>query len=131
MKRVLIAVGCLALAVIMFVVLFPTVLTASEGGFEPQEVLSARSSDGRLHVIVTKRVAFPTFDFIDPSVVIEAQLSDLATDEIVASARVVLFEDSDYSPANVQWQSGEVRITGFDRSTNQVMVLRPARRGGS
>ena len=127
MKRVFIALGWLVLVGIALVVLAPTVLIAFEGGFESREVLSERSSDGSLRIVVTKRVAFPVYDWVDPSVVIRAELSDPGTDEIVASAHVDLMEDSDFAPAAVQWRSSEVWITRFDRRRNQILILQDVR----
>lgn len=128
MKRVFfIALGFVLMGITLFV-LIPTVLIAREGGFKYREVLSERSTDGSLRVVVTKRVAFPAYDVIDPSVVIRAELDDLRTHQVLASSRAVLMEDSDFSPPAVRWYSGEVRLTGFDGMSNQMMRLRDMRR---
>ena len=124
MRLAFIAVGCLALMSIALLAIFPTVSIAFEGGFSAREVLSERSPDGSLRVVVTKRVAFPVYDWVDPSVVVRAELSEQSTDKIVASARIVLTEDSDFSPAAVEWYPGEAWVTGFDRRRSQALILR-------
>ena len=127
MKRLFFMTVGFVLMGIAIIVVFPTLLIAHEGGFKHREVLSERATDGSLRVVVTKRVAFPAYDLLDPSVVIRAELSDLATHEVVASTRAFLLEDSDFSRPVVQWYSGGVRLTGFDGRTNQMMRLRDMR----
>src|SRR6478752_7000997 len=96
MKRVFfVAVGFVLMAVTLVLVL-PTALIAYEGGFKYREVLSETSADSSLRVVVAKRVAFPAYDWISPSLVIRAELSDPATQETVASSRAILMEDGDF-----------------------------------
>src|SRR5688572_448164 len=112
MKRAVIIIGCLALAAIALLFLIPTVMIGFEGGFRSRQMSSERSPDGKLEVIVTKRVAFPANEWIDPSVVVRAELRDVLTRRVIASERKTLVEDSDFGAPGIQWTFGEVRVSG-------------------
>lgn len=102
MKRVLVTVGCLALAAIALLFLIPTFIAAFEGGFRWREVRSETSPDGRFQVIVRKRIVFPANEWIDPSVVIHAELRDVGAHRVLTSDRKILEEDSDFSTLAVR-----------------------------
>lgn len=123
MKNALLLIGCLLFVGFALLLLAPTFFIGFEGGFKPQQVSFEPSPDGRFQLVVTKKAAFPANEFVDPSVVILAELRTTTNDNLLDSRRVVLIEDSDFSKPQVQWQTREVRISDFDRRQKQVITL--------
>src|SRR5262245_55418665 len=111
MKRAIVIVGCLALAAIALLFVIPTLVVGFEGGFQWRDVTSEASPDGRFELIVTKRMAFPANEWVDPSVVVRAELRDAATPRVLASERRLLAEDSDFNTPAIQWRSNEVHVS--------------------
>jgi len=124
MKPLLLIVGGLLLTAVGLLLALPSIVYASEGKFRWCEQASELSPDGRFRVVVSKRVAFPAFDFIDPSIVVRGELRDNESRQVLASDQVVLMEDSDFSTPEIRWVSGESRVTRFDRRRKQTMTLK-------
>jgi hypothetical protein len=124
MKCAIVIAGCLGLAVIALLLLVPTLAIGFEGGFRRQQVSSETSPDGRLELIVTKRVAFPANEWVDPSVVVNAELREVTTRRVIASQQRILVEDSDFKTPVIQWGSDEVRVSAFDQRKGQTVTLK-------
>ena len=127
MKRTLLIVLLLVIlgGVFLFVVV-PTGIIASEGGFRARQVFVERSSDGQLEVSVAKRVSFPAYDWVDPSVIIVFQLREVSTGKVLDSVRSSLVEDSDFTTPVVHWHSVGADVTAFDSRLKQSASLRAA-----
>ena len=124
MKRAIVIFTCLSVVSITLLFVIPTAVIGFEDGFRSHHVSSVRSLDGTLELIVTKRVAFPANEWVDPSIVVRAELRDVATRRVIASERKTLVEDSDFSPPVIQWNSGEVRVAKFDQRKDQSLALK-------
>jgi hypothetical protein len=124
MRQALFILACLALLGVTLLLLLPTLMIGFEGGFKPREMTCELSADGRLQVVVTKRVAFPANEWVDPSVVVVAELREVSSQRLLASERRKLFEDSDFLWPQIEWRLDEVCIKGFDRRDSQVVILR-------
>ena len=122
-RALIIAIGGVLLGLVALFLLLPTLIIALEGGFRSKAVLSVPSPDGRTRLIVTKTVAFPANEWVDPSILVRAQLQDTASRRVLASRSAKLFEDSDYSTPAIQWNSNQVLITRFNRTKDQTIIL--------
>lgn len=103
----------------------PTVIIGFEGGFRWRQMRSEVSPDGQFEMIVAKRVAFPANEWIDPEVVVRAELRKVSSRHVLASERIVLLEDSDWSAPGVQWFSDRALVSGCDKRMHQTLTLRP------
>ena len=123
-KRILFKVGWLALALTTLFFFVPTFIVALGKGFHWRNVSTEFSPDGRLQLFISKRIAFPANEWIDPSVIIRAELCDVTNSRVIMSEQVVLVEDSDFSTPLIKWNSNEVRVIEFDRRNHQTVTLR-------
>ena len=123
LKRTLGIIGCLAFVTIALLFVIPTLVVVFHGGFRWQSVTSA-APDGASELIVTKRIAFPANEWVDPSVIVRAELRDKVTRRVLASEQKRLVEDSDFNTPVIQWSSDEVRVISFDRRKDQSMTLK-------
>jgi hypothetical protein len=124
MKPVFVIVGCVILAAAALLFVVPTVVIGLEGGFRWRYVSSEISPDGQLQVIVTKRMAFPASDWVDPAIVVRAELRDAAKRRVLASGMVRLTEDSDFTRPAIDWAADGARVRGFDQRMDQAVTLR-------
>ena len=123
-KRILFKVGWLALALTTLFFFIPTFIVALGNGFHWRSVSTEFSPDGHLQLFISKRIAFPANEWIDPSVIISAELCRVNNGRVITSERVSLVEDSDFSIPVVEWKSNEVRVIRFDRRNNQTITLK-------
>jgi len=124
MRRFLIVIACLVFAGMVLLILAPTVIVGLEGGFKAQQVSFELSPTGDFELIITKRTAFPANEFVDPSIVIRAQLRDAASHHVTDTAEIRLAEDSDFTSAAIEWGTNEVRVSKFDRRKSQALTLK-------
>ena len=124
MKQALLIIASLAVLALASVLILPSLIVGREGGFKWHEVGSETSFDHRFQVLVFKKIAFPANEWIDPTVVIRAELCDLPSKKVIASGCVRLAEDSDFSNPTIEWRSNSVEIIRFDHRKNQTFSLK-------
>ncbi len=93
---------------------YPTAALVIGGKTRSVLLVSAPSPDGRFRLAVTRRMAFPATELVDPAVVLTARLLD--RNGLVLNRRSArLSEDSDLRPPEIRWNAAEVRLVNFDR----------------
>ncbi len=104
--------------------LLPSAVVAVFGGYKSKVVFTEDIQPG-YQLVITKRFAFPSFEFADPTSVINFQIINQKTSDDIASAIVEVYEDSDYSNPEISIQSRNVVLSKFDSSLpNKVITIK-------
>ena len=95
----------------------------AEGGFTPKQVYSFAAPDGHSILAVTKRIAFPANEFVDPSIVVTVEIREARTNRVIARERLTLEEDSDLREPTVEWTPDVVRLRGIDSRYARIITI--------
>ncbi len=94
-----------------------------DGGFTPQQVYSLPSPDSSSQIVVTKRVAFPADEYVEPSMVVTMELRETLTGRVIGRKRVTIEEDSDLKKPVIHWTTDVIHVTGFDSRTERTFTF--------
>ena len=83
--------------------------------YGPDTLLDEYSPDGRLRVVLTKRVILPPNEPLDPAVRVEVRVTRAADDVVLSAQSFDLEEDSDVGVPKAIWGAQHVSVTGMDR----------------
>lgn len=98
-----------------------------EGGFTPKQVYAFTAPDGGSTLVVTKRVAFPASELVDPAIVVTIELRETHTNRVIGREQLTLVEDSDLQEPSVEWTQEVVRLKKIDsRYESNITVPRNA-----
>ena len=86
------------------------------------QVHSSLSPKRGLRLVITKTIAFPRNEWIDPSVVLDFQVVS-SSGIVIGTATKKLPEDSDYDDPEVRWRKTEVRVTRFSSRAGQELTI--------
>ena len=94
-----------------------------EGGFTPRQVYFILAPDSRSAIVVTKRIAFPASEFVDPSIIVTVELRESGSNRVLGRQRLILDEDSDLREPSLEWTSQAVRIREIDSRHERILTF--------
>ena len=97
------------LLIVAFLAL-PSVVAVFSGGYSYESYHEEELPDNKGSIVLSKRLAFPVNELIDPSIVVKLQLFDESGDELDASY-CELLEDSDISETTPCFEIAEDHVT--------------------
>jgi len=107
---------------IAFIFLIPSAPVAAFGGYKSRIVLAEQIAPGH-QLVISKRFAFPSLEFADPTSVIKFQILDQETSDEIASTVVEIYEDSDYTNPEITIQGRNVIFSKFDSSLPRKVII--------
>jgi hypothetical protein len=102
---------------ILLLFLSPTLILLVFNGpsiFFFQKVYSSQSPDGKFELTVSKKVALPANEFIDPAITVNISLKHIQKNYEINATQFGLYEISDLENPNIIWTSNGVHIENID-----------------
>lgn len=113
-----------SLGLIGLIFSLPPTLVGVFGGYKSKIVFTKDIQPG-YQLVIKKRFAFPSFEVADPTSVVNFQIINQKTSDKVVSAKVEIYEDSDYSNPEISMQGRNVVLSKFDSSLpNKVITIK-------
>jgi hypothetical protein len=126
--RRIIAIGLLSIAaIVLFVVLIPTMLVMIESGpgaFFYRTAFVQTSPNGRFKLEVRRRMNFPADEIIDPSGTVSVQLIDQETSTLIDEKTFRIHELSELQDPELEWRTNAVAISKIETHHEVTLELK-------